>query len=441
MAVLASAESSPGAKEQARQEYRSTLARVLSRLQEGEANPYFAFPGRGADGFYPPDRFDALIPIRRDKVTFAGLKRDGVGLPAVGRISSAGPNAPAPGYHVPVTAVAIPRDKASSAFDVRLADPERLSELRTPLGEFPVAMNLQAVLDRVMATGPRFGSGLGYLLKAYRFREPGRLIFLQPYDPMKTPVVFVHGLMSTPRMWQPVVEGLLADKTIRSRYQFWFFYYPTGQPVPLSALQLRDALDAAMAGYHVKRPMILVGHSMGGLLSRAQVSRIGLNDAETILPNVAKLPADSVVRRALVFEPRKDVRQVIFLNTPHRGSGIASGGIVQWASGLIRLPSVVASELAPLGDLILQENRGRLPTSIHGLSPRSRFLAALNSTSPTVPVHSVIGASDRIVPYSSSHIEGAESELIVPGGHGSFASWPAIEELRRILDADAKAGN
>jgi triacylglycerol esterase/lipase EstA (alpha/beta hydrolase family) len=144
------------------------------------------------------------------------------------------------------------------------------------------------------------------------------------------PVVLVHGLMAMPRMWEPLVLDLLADPQIRARCQLWFFYYPTGKPVPLSALQLREALDDAVKAHGVEQPMVLIGHSMGGILSRAQVSRLTLQDARTMVPGVASLPESSVVRRALVLEPRTDVARVVFLFTPHRGSRLASGG---WAPG------------------------------------------------------------------------------------------------------------
>ncbi len=74
------------------------------------------------------------------------------------------------------------------------------------------------------------------MLRSNRFELPSQLTFFQPFDPAKTPVVLVHGLMSTRRMWVPVLKGLLADRDIRESYQFWFFSYPTGQPIPFTAL-------------------------------------------------------------------------------------------------------------------------------------------------------------------------------------------------------------
>jgi hypothetical protein len=50
-------------------------------------------------------------------------------------------------------------------------------------------MNLETALNATRATGPRFLDGLGFLLRPDRKRS--RLIFLQPYDSEKTPVVLI----------------------------------------------------------------------------------------------------------------------------------------------------------------------------------------------------------------------------------------------------------
>jgi hypothetical protein len=83
-----------------------------------------------------------------------------------------------------------------------------------------------------------------------------------------------------------------------------------------------------------------------------------------------------------------------------------------------------------------------MPTSIQGLSPRSPFLKALDQRPPAVPHHTVLGdrgrgdspnSSDGVVPYSSAHLDSAKSEVIAPGGHGSFSDPASIRELERIL--------
>jgi hypothetical protein len=236
-------------------------------------------------------------------------------------------------------------------------------------------------------------------------------------------------------MWKPVLEGLLADAEIREDYQFWFFYYPTGQPVPFSAFQLRQALTDASARHHLRKPLVLIGHSMGGVVARAQVSRISAAEAEKVLPEVSSLPSYSIARNAIVFEPRTDVARIIFIATPHKGSTVATGRLGALGMNLIDLPEWIVSELASLST-----DNGQLVTSIHGLSPDSQFLQALDQFRPEVPLYSIIGdrgqdsklnSSDGVVSYASSHLGFAESELIIPAGHGGFH----IQKLWRKLPA------
>ena len=69
--------------------------------------------------------------------------------------------------------------------------------------------------------------------------------------PEKFRAVLIHGLASYAPDVAPLIKTFLADASIRQRYQFWFLYYPTGQPVPLSALQLTAvALDEAVLRHH-----------------------------------------------------------------------------------------------------------------------------------------------------------------------------------------------
>jgi pimeloyl-ACP methyl ester carboxylesterase len=435
---------SPMESERARAaaDYRRLATRNLARLLgDGDERPPTGFhPGTG--GIESPQPFNELEPVGRARITRPELHRAGLGLPLVARVEPGDPNAPRGGYRVAVTLVALPYGPANECCEVALVDPERFQAVRTKHGDVPLAMDLEAPLAATRATGPSRRSGIANLLRPGGFTGRPRISFLRPYDPGKVPVVLVHGLMSTPRMWEPIVLDLLADPEIRARFQFWFFHYPTGKPVPLSVLHLREALDEAMSVHDVRHPMVLVGHSMGGILSRAQVSRMTLEQAQTMLPEVASLPEQSVVRRALVFEPRTDVARVVFLFTPHRGSRLASGGLGAWATWLIRIPDTLLTELG-IGAEDLSALRGnRLPTSIHGLSPHSLFLQALDEGEPTVPAHSIIGdrgrgdgvaGSDGVVPYTSAHLASAESELVVPSGHREIAHPQTLAELRRII--------
>ncbi len=435
---------SPEEKERARAAaaYRRLAVRNLPQFLQDAAERPLVTLGSGLGGIESAREFTDFEPVTRARVTQPELHRPGLGLPLVARVAPSDPNAPLAGYRVAVTLVALPYGPKSDCCEVALVDPERFQSVRTVHGDLPLAMDLEAPLAATSATGPRPWSGIVNLLRPGGFTGRPRIAFLAPFDPGKIPVVLVHGLMSTPRMWEPVVLALLADPEIRARCQFWSFHYPTGKPVPLSALHLREALDDARSAHDVQRPMILIGHSMGGILSRAQVSRMTLEDAQTMVAEVASLPETSVVRRTLAFEPRTDVDRVVFLFTPHRGSRLASGGLGAWATRLIRIPDTLLTELG-LGAQELSALRGnRLPTSIHGLSPHSLFLRALDQDQPTVPTHSVIGdrgrgdapaGSDGVVPYASAHLASAESELVVPTDHGGVAHPQTVAELRRII--------
>ena len=441
-AIQALASAGEDERVRAAENYRRLLVRNLSRfLADAPGRPPVALdPGTG--GIDSPPVFTDFEPVRRTRVTRPALHRTGLGLPMVARVAPGDPNAPLGGYRVALTLVALPYGPQRDCCEVALVDPQRFQAVRTVHGDLPLAMNLEAPLVATSSTGPGRLFGIANLLRPGGFVSRPRITALQPFDPGKIPVVLVHGLMSTSRLWEPVVLNLLADPEIRARCQFWFFYYPTGKPVPLSALYLREALDSALSAHDVQHPMILIGHSMGGILSRVQVSRMTLEDARIMVPEAASLPENSVIRRALVFEPRTDIARVVFLFTPHRGSLLASGGLGAWAIKLIRIPDTLLTELG-LGAEELSALRGnRLPTSIHSLSPHSLFLGALDRRPPTVPTHSVIGdrgrgdgpvGSDGVVPYASAHLASAESELVVPTDHSGVAHPQTLAELRRII--------
>src|SRR4029077_18274643 len=116
--------------------------------------------------------------------------------------------------------------------------------------------------------------GLFAGLRSAKYMDKTGLYFLQPYDPDRIPLVFVHGLFSTPFTWVQTINGLQADPEIRKRYQFWVFAYPTGNPILYSALRLREELARVDKLYPNHRPYVLVGHSMRGILSHTQVITI-----------------------------------------------------------------------------------------------------------------------------------------------------------------------
>lgn len=108
----------------------------------------------------------------------AGLHREGIGLPVVGKVTPgrmADPNAPPSGYAIAATALVVPDQ--DGRLNLIFADPQRLEVVRVFQQELPTAMDLEAPLEAAKSMGPRFGEGLRYLLRADRFgdRSPAHL--------------------------------------------------------------------------------------------------------------------------------------------------------------------------------------------------------------------------------------------------------------------------
>ena len=316
----------------------------------------------------------------------------------------------------------------------------------------PLAANFSAPLSYFQPPGNLTFMGLFGGFNASDYPAPTGLYFLQPYDPDRIPLVFVHGLFSTPWTWVKTINGLQADPEIRKHYQFWIFAYPTGNPILYSALRLREELAKADQLYPNHKPYVVVGHSMGGMLTHDQVVTVNEGMWDKALGQSARSifkenSGNSLIVRAVTFRANPRIKRVVFICTPHRGSDLASNGIGKIGISLITLPArLTAVMLDSLTSADLTQITGsskRLPNSITGLKPTSPALPVINSVPIGVPYHSIIGnrgrpgpladSSDGVVAYWSSHLNGAKSECIVPGPHGSCELPQTIAELDRIL--------
>jgi pimeloyl-ACP methyl ester carboxylesterase len=408
-------------------------------------------------GIWDPSSFTDFQLTRRRRPLRLEVVRPGWGGTLVGRQSAdllKEPFAPKVGYRCAVTAAldfaSSDRHPGTRIAKVTLYNPVvRNGDRMEDFGQ-PIAYDLTAPLTAY----PRKSVGVVALRGLLRpdtvsYREG--LYLLEPYDPNRIPVVLVHGLVSVPHMWLNVVNEMRADPDLRRHYQFWVFYYPTANPIVLSALTLRQDLAKAEQLYHPRQGIILVGHSMGGLVSRMQATDTGEVLWDTVFGQQAESvyqtgPVNSEARQALIFKADPNIKRIVFICVPHRGSYLASSFIGSLGNGLIRAPAraiqaIENSFTSPLSILTGVKNL-RIPTSINGLSPRSPVLAGLDKLPIKARYHSIIGdrgrgnspnSSDGVVPYWSSHLEGAESEKIIPTGHGGYQSPGAIAELKRIL--------
>jgi hypothetical protein len=357
---------------------------------------------------------------------------------------------PLVGLAVPVTATLDFTPTASAAGRVRdatlaLYDPTRCETVRVAGAQRPLAADFGAPL----AYYPNPGLLLGFMamLRPANYEQRAGIYMLEPYDPDRIPVILIHGLTSIPQMWLPTISAIESDPELRGRYQFWVFAYPTGDPILLTALKLRESLARVYRLYPKTKDMVLISHSMGGLLSQMQAvttrrvlwDHVFQSDADRLY---AKVPAGHVVKRALIFDANPRVQRIVFICVPHRGSDLATNWIGSFGIGLISLPGKLLNGAVNMVTLEKDVGIKHLPTGINGLSPRSPVLRGLDTLPIHAPYHTIVGdrgkgdtpnSSDGVVAYWSSHLVGAQSELIVPGPHGSFALPQTVSELKRIL--------
>jgi pimeloyl-ACP methyl ester carboxylesterase len=411
-----------------------------------------------AEGVWSPDYFTAFaLPAEIERKGVKQINRqDGVGGALVG-VRAMNPRedfAPFKGITAPVTATLDFKGK-----EVRLSL-QRTAKRQTAKVEeklVPLAADYTAPIAYYRPPLNFLAAKLMATFRPGQHSERMGLYFLQPYDPDRIPVVLVHGLASSPFMWAQTVNAIEADPLIRERYQFWVFAYPTGYPPLYSSMRLRDELAKVDKLYPNHRGYLLMGHSLGGILVHTQVVTLTPAMWEQTIGEPAKevlgrTTRDSVIYRSLIFHANPRIKRVVFICTPHRGSDTALSGLGRLGRSLISLPFAMTKMFREsLVDVDLTQFTGsarRLPNSVSGLSPKNPSLKIVNSARITASYHSIIGdrgkgdtpnSTDGVVPYWSSHLDGAQSELIVPGPHGSQDLPQTIGELDRILRLHLKA--
>jgi len=318
---------------------------------------------------------------------------------------------------------------------------------------FALAADFDAPIALLIARERPERLGLSRVMNPEAYADSALLTRLQQFDPARTPVIFVHGLQETGGSWAPMFDSLRDDPAIRKHYQFWYFSYPSGYPYPYAAALFRHDLDGIERAFPNHKRIVLIGHSMGGLICRLMITDAGdkiWRDFFATPPAKTPLASDTrkLLEQALVFNHRPDVQRVIFISTPHRGSKLATGWIGRIGAALVRTPRLLASTYAAAKPLLIADPAARplnrMPNSVDTLEPNDRFVEAVNKLpiARGIPYHSIIGdrgrgdtpnSSDGVVPYWSSHLSGAQSERIVNSDHGAQYNPQAIREVERIL--------
>jgi pimeloyl-ACP methyl ester carboxylesterase len=454
--------------------YNFSVARIVDNVQRAKIQPWqhkididsgeFSLTSpMPIDVEHDPSRYD-LVPTDSLKIGGQFFKTysyvNGVGAPLVAIARSENrqfrEQYKLRRVYAPATAVV---EFSEQQARLEFVDPLNVKRVVVGGRTFPLAIDLRTPTAMLIARERPERLGLSRMLNPQKFADTAGLTQLQPYDPARTPVVFVHGLQETPASWAPMVNSLRDDPWIRKNYQFWFYSYPSGYPYPYSAALFRRDLDGIRRVFPNHKRVVLIGHSMGGMICRLMVMDAGdkiWRDHFSTAPTQTPLSVETrkLLEESLLFVHRPDIQRVIFIATPHRGSRFAAGWIGRIGSALVRTPRSFASIYASAKPLLIADPAAstlkRMPNSIDTLEPNDRFVQSVNKLpiAPNIPYHSIIGdrgrgdtpnSSDGIVPYWSSHLDGAKSELIVHSGHGAQYDPEAIREVGRILKENLTA--
>ena len=458
--------------------YNFSVARVVENLERAKIQPwqhkidivnhgidYTLATSKPIDSEHDPSRYD-LFPTDTLQIsgTFFRTRSSvsGIGAPlvAVGRTENprSREQFELRRVYAPVTAVIKFSDKRAQ---LEFADPMKTERVAIGKRTFRLAMDLNAPIAMLIARERPERLGFARVINPQKYAETTRLTRLQQFDPARTPVIFVHGLQETGASWTPMIDTLRNDAWIREHYQFWFFSYPSGYPYPYSAALFRQDLDGVDHMFPNHKRVVLIGHSMGGMICRLMVTDAGDRIwRDFFATSPAKTPLSSDTRKlleeSLVFNHRPDVQRVIFISTPHRGSKFASGWIGRIGAALVRTPRLFTSVYTSTKPLLVSDPAARtlkrMPNSVDTLEPNDRFVQAVDKIPIMrgIPYHSIMGdrgrgdtpnSSDGIVPYWSSHLDGAQSELIVNSDHGAQYNPQAIQEVGRILKLNLARSN
>lgn len=214
----------------------------------------------------------------------------------------------------------------------------------------------------------------------------GGLFFLEPYDPERIPVVFVHGINGTALDFEAALDAL-----DRERFQPWVLQYPSGMHLDIISTYLMRSLNTLHARHAFSR-VVIVAHSMGGLVTRSSVMKYAENDRPW------------------------DLALVVTVNSPLLGLPSA-------ATGVNHSPIVVASW--------------------RDLAPESEFLADLNGTPwpVEIPYRLVFSfeagkGNDGVVPLERQLSQQLQAEaLSIHGFENSHVGTLSDPDFLRLLES------
>ena len=404
--------------------------------------------------------------------------RKGAGLPVIFHPDANASSDPLDIYHnlghpMSATIIVLPNDDLEKGFcRIEVVNSRAYSTIKVSGKEIPLAGDFSAAYQEMLERDLSSKLWIMGFLDGDRESKFQGLYMAEPYNPDKIPVVFVHGLLSTPATWMETMNELDQIPGIKERYQFWFYMYPTSGSILLNGTDLRENLhrtihhlDPKNANPALKR-MVLIGHSMGGLLAKLQVvysddklysglCRVPFNELQG-KPTVLEL-----ARKTLFFDPNPNISHVVYIGTPHNGSPLSFTPTGRLGSLIAHTPSwqknfrSELNEQNPSAFLPAFKIQSQ-PNSIDMLGFENPFLKVFQGLRPSehIQVHSIAGdlnqlfesrKGDSVVPLTSALATKSDTVTIVQERHMELHHHPkTISEITRILqqnitEADARA--
>ncbi len=345
-------------------------------------------------------------------------------------------------------------------FEIKVYDPYSIEKVEIAGKPYSLAANFSAPYGLWLAENNLGAAAYLTLIDRDQHLAMPHLYMLEPYNPNKKIIVLVHGLASSPEAWIAVTNDIMGDAILREHYQVWQIFYSTNMPILESRFQIYALLKQAFGSLNPKdaaaQDAVLIGHSMGGIISRLLVSDADISKQALELMNnrqQTRLRKHAVIGERLKMKPIENFDRAIFLAAPHRGTDYADRWFTLAARKIIKIPATFLTTLADtlasydvdLKDFVKTLTNDVIQNGPSDLSKKSKFMELTASIPPEkgLVFHSIMGnitksddpnvITDGIVPYKSAHLDGAVSEKIFTGGHSIQETPEAVLELRRIL--------
>ena len=217
--------------------------------------------------------------------------------------------------------------------------------------------------------------------------EADRVALAKAVEAADSVILYVHGIIGD-------TEGMARSSRLSGDSPavgggfdavLTFDYENLNTPIEENAASLADMLDAAGLGRHHGKRFDIVAHSMGGLVTRHMIERIG----------------------------GVDVDRLITLGTPNRGSPWpsvqrwATAAIAFAANGLIPVAWPVTALAAVLGTI------ETVDTALDQMQPGSGFLAQLaNAPDPGTAYHVIVGNRSLVETATDGASDGRAARLL-----------------------------